>query len=180
MSGARRVVATDSVEDAVRIAERSYAVNGDCIPSGVMEFACATWEKPEMYEESAFDLVIGSDVLFGRWTALPLSRVVARSMRRDGIALVADPVRLNVEEFVRHLDEQGLSAEVRRFCKTDEQNTVEEVSGLADEREAFVKLKRAKLVVVRWKYHEGNARILSEVASAMLDIVWAHSEPFEE
>ena len=179
MSGARRVVATDAVEDAVRVARRSCAANSDRIPAGVMEIACATWEKPEMFEAAAFDLVLGSDVLFGRWTAAPLSRTIARATRRDGIALIADPVRLNVEEFVRRLEELGLSAEVRRFRKEDEHSTVEEVCELAEEREAFVKLTRAKLVVVRWKGGKDGV-LLSDVASAMLDIVLAHSELFDE
>ena len=178
ISGAKRVVATDAVEDAVRVVRKSYEQNMNSMPRHVvMEFARATWERPETYEESGFDIVIGSDVLFARWTAAPLSRAVARAMKRGGIALIADPVRLNVDEFVDRLEAAGLTAHVRRFRAEDEQRAVREVGNLSDARSTFVKLKCAKLVVAHWK-GEGDA--LSPVATAALAIVLQQTEPFDD
>ena len=69
---------------------------------------------------------------------------------------------------------------MRRFRKDHEERTIAEIGGLAEQIEAFVKLKRAKLVVVRWKSERpdsshGNGAgddysALSGVASSVLDI----------
>ena len=51
-----------------------------------------------MYEERAYDLVLGSDVLFYRGAAPHVANVVARCVREGGCALLGDPVRLNVDD----------------------------------------------------------------------------------
>ena len=74
------------MEDAVKVAEMTADASG--VRGGVMEFERLSWENAEEYEEGGFDLVVGSDVLFGRWCAEPVSKVVGRCMRRGGMAII--------------------------------------------------------------------------------------------
>jgi len=178
MSGATRVVATDAVEDAVRVAEISREANG--IGPGIMEFKRASWESVGSYEEDAFDVVVGSDILFGRWCAEPVSRVVERCMKRGGLAIIADPVRLNMEEFIERVEMKGMVVDVRRFTESEMESVVREVGGLADDSKPFVKLKKAKVCIIRWKTERDGEPFLSDVSKGVLKIVMDNTVLCEE
>ena len=126
-----------------------------------------------MYEERAYDLVLGSDVLFYRGAAPHVANVVARCVREGGCALLGDPVRLNVDDFVSRLDDLGMQGDVRLFRKAAA--VVAAVGDLAQREDAFVQLKKAKLVVITRRGEE-----LSGSTRALLDVVRAATVSEEE
>ena len=111
-----------------------------------------------------FDVVLGSDVLFYRGAAPHVANVIAKSMTLEGCALIADPVRLNVDDFCSKLDDLGMSTEIRTFVNAAE--IIKEVGNFGSDKEAFVRLKLAKLVVVRNK----KAQTLNMIVDAVLSL----------
>jgi hypothetical protein len=94
-----------------------------------------------------YDVVLGSDVLFYRGAAPHVAKVIAKSIKLEGCALIADPVRLNVDDFCSRLNDLGYSTEIRTF--TNAADVIDEVGKFGKDKDAFVQLKLAKLVVVR-------------------------------
>ena len=160
--GGATVLSSDSVQDAVDIAKQSALKNN--LELNQISFERRTWERLEMFEESAFDVVLGSDVLFYRGAAPHVANVIAKSMTLEGCALIADPVRLNVDDFCSKLDDLGMSTEIRTFVNAAE--IIKEVGNFGSDKEAFVRLKLAKLVVVRNK----KAQTLNMIVDAVLSL----------
>ena len=160
--GGAHVLSSDSVEDAVIIAEQS--ANANQLTRENIRFEKRNWEKLEMFEEGTFDVVLGSDILFYRGAAPHVANVVARSLTQEGCALIADPVRLNVDDFCDRLDRLGCTTEVRQFENAAE--IIDQVSALGQGKDAFVKLKLAKLVVVRRK----SAQTINLIVNAVMEM----------
>lgn len=90
-------------------------------------------------------------------------------MKKEGLAIIADPVRLNMEEFIERVEMKGMVVDVRKFPLSDLESVVREVGGLVDEQgKPFVKLKEAKVCIIRWQTDEG---IMSDVSKGVLKIV---------
>ena len=147
-----KILATDLVEDALTIAKKSALANG--LIGDRIAFERRNWEKLDVFEEAKYDLVIGSDVLFYRGAAPYVAKVIKKSISAKGVAIVCDPIRLNVEDFVGCLEESSdFHVDIRQFSDAiDSQHiynsiSTEEEGGKA----AFVQLKRAKLVLVKRK-----------------------------
>eukprot|EP00945_MAST-04E_sp_MAST-4E-sp1_P002616 g2616.t1 len=133
-------------------AKKSALANG--LIGDRIAFERRNWEKLDVFEEAKYDLVIGSDVLFYRGAAPYVAKVIKKSISAKGVAIVCDPIRLNVEDFVGCLEESSdFHVDIRQFSDAiDSQHiynsiSTEEEGGKA----AFVQLKRAKLVLVKRK-----------------------------
>ena len=164
------VLSSDSVEDAVTVAKQSADANA--ISENSIRFECRSWERLELFEEEAFDVVLGSDVLFYRGAAPYVAKVISKSMKLNGCALIADPVRLNVNDFCSRLDVLGLTTQIRQFADSD--NAIAKVGALTNGagKEAFVKLKKAKLVIVQRK--DSTTLLSNSIVNAILTM----TEPF--
>jgi predicted nicotinamide N-methyase len=98
------VCASDYYEDALRFAFVNAWRNG----AGAIETAHIDWRSPPG-STGRFDRVVASDVLYEQPYGPLVARVIAATLARDGVALVADPGRVAVDPFVKALDEVGLS-----------------------------------------------------------------------
>ena len=181
-----RVVATDVVEDAVRIARLSAIANGIVTEGGTpadprMRFERRNWEALdrdfESEEVDKYDLVIGSDVLFYRGAAPYVAKALARVLREGGIGIVGDPVRLAVDDFVECCEELNLEAQVRQFA--DGKATIDDVASFTSGKEAFVKLHKAKLVILRRRVVSTEAvDMRCQRCNALYTAVLAQTEPY--
>jgi SAM-dependent methyltransferase len=141
--GVSGVVMTDLVLDALRIFNKSLGELNET-RRNKCEMRTLDWNKPDTVPECAFDVVIACDVLFGRWCVKPVADAVARALKPGGVALVADPCRLNEEDFAERVSELGLSARVIELS-TD---LVASVGELAVEKDGIVPVQRCKLVII--------------------------------
>mmetsp|Transcript_2941 Transcript_2941/g.3357 ORF Transcript_2941/g.3357 Transcript_2941/m.3357 type:complete len:268 (+) Transcript_2941:67-870(+) len=140
-SGAE-VLMTDLVLDATKLAEKSAKKNG---VEERISFKSLDWNKAETVPDEAFDVVIGSDVLFYRGTVRPVAKCMFKTLRPGGVALLADPCRLNVDDFVDKVEELGMTTKLFLFKK----EVLQESKNLRPKDDAFVEVKRGKLVVMR-------------------------------
>ena len=175
------VLSTDLVKDSVTIAQQSATANG--ITN--ITFDNRNWEKLPQFETNHFDIVLGSDVLFYRGAAPYVAKVIHQSMKEHGCALIADPVRLNVDDFCSRLDDLGCVTYVRQFI--DSNVSIANIGVLTEEKKSFVKLTKAKLVVVeRRPRGEENKKggsfsgggSASTSANAIVNAILAMTEPF--
>ena len=97
------VAASDYYEDALRFARVNAAHNSTSIRAGHL----LDWRHLPA-RMTRVDLVLASDVLYERPYGALVARVIARSLRPDGRALVADPGRVGREAFVASLAGLGL------------------------------------------------------------------------
>lgn len=98
-----RVTATDYYDDALRFARVNAWRN-----SGVrIEARHLDWRHlpPDL---GRFDVVVASDVLYESHYAALVADAIARTLAPRGIALVTDPGRLALGDFVARLRERGL------------------------------------------------------------------------
>lgn len=212
LAGAREVVATDLVKDALDLVKASARLNGipivdDCkceegdraqcqcalsLPLdvaprdsnaklGQLRVARYNWDKRERLAPESFDMVICSDVLFFRGTAAPVSKTIARALRPGGVAFIADPCRLNVEDFTDRLRDGSMDADVDVYRFKDESTLVGRANDLADASKAaaakasasgsaagatFVQVTKAKLVVVQKHGPSGpSGKVLAELVA---------------
>ena len=162
LSGAT-VLATDLVEDAVNLVERSAELNA---VKNMMTFKAFSWNKRESLAESAYDVVLGSDVLFFNGTISPVAHSIDKALKPGGVALVVDPFRLGVDDFVDKLESLGLTAEVLLFSDNA-------ITNVTSTEEAVVKAKKAKLVLITKPLKDGDKPILklSAFVEALRDII---------
>ena len=110
------VLTTDGVADAVQLCALSATSNGLPTPDGgCVETRVLDWFKTESVPDAAFDLVIGSDILFFRGCVAPVAAAIARALRPGGVALVADPCRASTYDFCAKLAQHGLHVRLRPF-----------------------------------------------------------------
>ena len=146
---ARSVLMTDLVEDALRVFRRSVALQPESPPSRATTVRTRTlnWEKLDtaLPDAGEFDVVLGSDVLFGNWVVPHVARAIHQALAPGGFAIVADPCRSHDAAFVDALLGNGLEAHVRDVP----QALVESTVPLAEGQKAIVRVHRAKVVVAR-------------------------------
>ncbi|MGC4121516.1 MAG: methyltransferase domain-containing protein [Myxococcales bacterium] len=100
-----RVLATDSHPEVPRFLERNRALNGG-LPS--LRYAHADWNEPPA--AGAYDLVLGSDVLYEKAHAERVPAAIAAALAPGGRAIVADPGRPYLQAFVDRMREQGFES----------------------------------------------------------------------
>lgn len=89
------VTATDYYEDALRFARRNAVSNlGRDIATRLVDWFAFPVDL------GRFDLVLASDVLYERRHASLMARAVVQSLAPDGVALVADPGRAALADFL--------------------------------------------------------------------------------
>ena len=103
--GARRVVATDRHPAVSRLLRRNAACNG----LSRIEYRNLDWRKigdrADRYQcPLGFDFVMGSDLLYEPWQPGALANLLANLLERGAEALIADPGRRYVDEFVRLME----------------------------------------------------------------------------
>jgi ETFB lysine methyltransferase len=98
------VVASDYYEDALRFTRVNAQRNG-APPVRVLPL---DWRHLPM-DLAHFEVVLGSDVLYERTYGPLMAKVLARTLAKSGVAIVADPGRIAREEFLRCLETHGLA-----------------------------------------------------------------------
>lgn len=101
-----RIVATDYDADAVRFAR----LNAE--RSGVMLADARVLDYRERPAAPAYDLILGSDLLYERKKVEPVAAWIAAALRPGGEALIGDPNRSAADGLPDALAALGLSAEV--------------------------------------------------------------------
>ena len=140
----KRSVMTDLVADALKVFMLSTTLQK---LKGNTNTRVLNWNQPDIQPEdsSAFDLVMGSDVLFMSWCAIPVANVAAKSLSDSGLVMIVDPYRLNDEAFLHSLAELGIAYQQSYDFPTHLVNRL--VLPLLDTRGSVVPVKRAKLLV---------------------------------
>jgi SAM-dependent methyltransferase len=99
------MTATDYDPDAVAFAALNAERNGASLAGAQL------LDYREPLGSPAYDLVLGSDLLYERKKGEPVARWVASALRPGGYALLSDPNRSAADEFPAHARAAGLVAE---------------------------------------------------------------------
>ncbi len=119
--GGADVTATDYYEDATRFA----LVNVAEATGQLIETRMVNWvDLPA--DLGKFDVVIASDVLYEHRYASLVANAIASTLRRGGEAIVADPGRIALQEFLDECGRLGLEHESdpRPFVEGEIRQTV--------------------------------------------------------
>jgi ETFB lysine methyltransferase len=116
------VVASDYYDDAVRFARVNAARNSGVTIRGQM----LDWRRlPD--DLPRFDMVVASDVLYERPYGALIAAVLARTLAKGGVGLIADPGRVGRDDFLAALEPLGLrvsSRTARRFQEDKVRQTI--------------------------------------------------------
>ncbi|MEO8335121.1 MAG: methyltransferase domain-containing protein [bacterium] len=105
MAGAD-VTATDYYDDAILFASLNVATaTGKEIATRMVNWV----DMPA--DLGKFDVVLASDVLYEHRYASMVADAIAKTLRRGGEAIVADPGRIALEEFLEECSDRGLASE---------------------------------------------------------------------
>ena len=105
MAGAD-VTATDYYDDAILFASLNVATaTGTEIATRMVNWVA----MPE--DLGKFDVVLASDVLYEHRYASMVADAIAKTLRRGGEAIVADPGRIALDEFLEECSDRGLTSE---------------------------------------------------------------------
>jgi predicted nicotinamide N-methyase len=105
MAGAD-VTATDYYDDAILFASLNVATaTGNEIATRMVNWVA----MPE--DLGKFDVVLASDVLYEHRYASMVADAIAKTLRRGGEAIVADPGRIALDEFLEECSDRGLTSE---------------------------------------------------------------------
>ena len=120
MAGAE-VTATDYYDDALLFAALNvHAATGKSIATRMVNWVA----MPE--DLGKFDVVLASDVLYEHRYAEMVADAIAKTLVRGGEAIVADPGRIALEEFLEECRDRGLASEadVRPFVDGEIKQTI--------------------------------------------------------
>lgn len=120
MAGAE-VTATDYYDDALLFAALNvHAATGKSIATRMVNWVA----MPE--DLGKFDVVLASDVLYEHRYAAMVADAIAKTLVRGGEAIVADPGRIALEEFLEECRDRGLAneADVRPFVDGEIKQTI--------------------------------------------------------
>jgi ETFB lysine methyltransferase len=115
------VTATDYYEDALQFAR----LNGMEATGRTISTRMVNWvEMPT--DLGRFDVVLASDVLYEHRYAPLVANAIASTLVRGGEAIVADPGRIALEEFLEECKDRGLTseAEPHAFAEGEIRQTV--------------------------------------------------------
>lgn len=96
-----RVVATDYLVEPLAFAKVNGSRN-----SVVIEPRLLDWTSPRDDEEE-FDLVLAADLLYSESNVEPVSKILVELLKPGGIALLSDPQRNHLPEFLSLMDRHG-------------------------------------------------------------------------
>ena len=100
------VTATDYYDDALLFAQLNVAeTTGKAIATRMVDWV----SMPE--DLGKFDVVLASDVLYEHRYASMVAEAIATTLVRGGEAIVADPGRIALEEFLEECSDRGLASE---------------------------------------------------------------------
>lgn len=150
LKSVKRVFCTDGVADALQLVRKSCNLNGIQVRDGLLlDFSAnglslgqLSWNKASDVPSNSVDFFLGSDILFYRGTAKPIAKLISSCLKPGGLAIISDPCRLNVEDFVDYCSGEGLECEIFRYKK--EKIILEKLQAMP-----FVKVKVAKVVLIR-------------------------------
>ncbi len=120
MAGAK-VTATDYYDDALLFAELNVAVaTGQTIATRMVNWM----DMP--VDLGKFDVVLASDVLYEHRYAAMVADAIAKTLVRGGEAIVADPGRIALDEFLEECRDRGLASEsdARPFVEGEIKQTI--------------------------------------------------------
>ena len=115
------VTATDYYEDALLFAELNVAAaTGRSIATRMVNWVAL----PE--DLGKFDVVLASDVLYEHRYAAMVADTIAKTLVRGGEAIVADPGRIALDEFLEECSDRGLASEpdVRPYVDGEIKQTI--------------------------------------------------------
>ena len=115
------VTATDYYEDALLFAQLNVAeTTGKAIATRMVDWV----SMPE--DLGKFDVVLASDVLYEHRYASMVAEAIATTLVRGGEAIVADPGRIALEEFLEECSDRGLASEpdVRPYVDGEIKQTI--------------------------------------------------------
>lgn len=102
------VCATDYYDDALRFTALNVAAQTGEIPRTRL----VDWRELPT-DLGRFDYVVASDVLYEQQYGPLVARAIDMTLKRDGEAIIADPGRIAVDEFVRDANRRGLRVAAR-------------------------------------------------------------------
>ena len=115
------VTATDYYDDALLFAQLNVAeTTGKAIATRMVDWV----SMPE--DLGKFDVVLASDVLYEHRYASMVAEAIATTLVRGGEAIVADPGRIALEEFLEECSDRGLASEpdVRPYVDGEIKQTI--------------------------------------------------------
>ena len=115
------VTATDYYEDALLFAQLNVAeATGQAIATRMVDWV----SMPE--DLGKFDVVLASDVLYEHRYASMVAEAIATTLVRGGEAIVADPGRIALDEFLEECSDRGLASEpdVRPYVDGEIKQTI--------------------------------------------------------
>jgi 2-polyprenyl-3-methyl-5-hydroxy-6-metoxy-1,4-benzoquinol methylase len=90
----------DHIPDALQVVHRNCMLNG--VKS--IETICCCWRNSKRLKKiGKYDILIGSDVLYNESTMFWIISFLTTNLKRNGIAIFADPMRYGVMAFFRLL-----------------------------------------------------------------------------
>jgi ETFB lysine methyltransferase len=105
------VVASDYYEDALRFTRVNAQRNG----APPLRVLLLDWRHLPS-DLGRFEVVLASDVLYERTYGPLMAKVLAQTLAKSGVAIVADPGRVAREEFLGCLETNGLALTRRTEC----------------------------------------------------------------
>ena len=115
------VTATDYYDDALLFAQLNVAeTTGTTIATRMVDWV----SMPE--DLGKFDVVLASDVLYEHRYASMVADAIAKTLVRGGEAIVADPGRIALDEFLEECSDRGLASEpdVRPYVDGEIKQTI--------------------------------------------------------
>ena len=115
------VTATDYYDDALLFAQLNVAeTTGKAIATRMVDWV----SMPE--DLGKFDVVLASDVLYEHRYASMVADAIATTLVRGGEAIVADPGRIALDEFLEECSDRGLASEpdVRAYVDGEIKQTI--------------------------------------------------------
>ncbi len=103
MARGAEVLATDHYAPALDFTAQNARINTGREP----ETALLDWHAPEVSGLGDFDLVLAADVLYERRNAPALTTLIPSLLAPDGEAVLADPRRKDVPDFLESMVERG-------------------------------------------------------------------------
>lgn len=111
------LIQTDYLEDALRFIRVNSLRNGLSEPGLLL----ADWRRfPQI---GKFDLILGADILYEKTLHQDLGKILADTIKPDGLVLLADPGRNYALEFVLGLMDRGWRVKQSRVPVIYEKNT---------------------------------------------------------
>ena len=104
-----RVVQTDYQEVSLSVCRRNGARNG----ADGIEYRLADWTTWD--DDSRYDLLIGSDVLYGEKLQPHLRRILDTAIAPGGRALIADPLRIASLRLLEEMEGDGWGVSFSRW-----------------------------------------------------------------